>query len=396
MGRSKFRIFSALTLAWSLFLFLGANWVASCGGRSGPDRADDAATSHFSRVDPYAVKGAVAFHVVHWRICAEPVAGRPNEALGRRAVWALSKLRKARCALWTALVAPDRVLVQIPVQSWFRKSLDLILTGADDGVLVDRDGREYWQGQAEELASVLDGTGYFAPSEAAIKFLDDKPLASSGRRGLRKLEAVAERRDDCHRLVEMSIVYRPDASLRPDLSRLLLRGLSLVTGMGLDRKDFDELSKRIKGLVTEVRVRSRCASWPAWRKAVARIVTIEGSVETMSLPANRAAVPPLEAARRHGPLSPGPLAYFEPKRFEPLRSWTGKPGPTCPLLVSNKSHRSAVIFADGIPLGILSASTTMSFEGLACGYHRLTATSPIGTKSWGPLDTYVAGAWTLH
>ncbi len=390
MGRSRAKVLAATLFLWSSAGLAGLG----CRRERLPD-GRDGATALVHRVDPYAVQGNVTFHVVRWRICAEPVAGRTHEDLGRRALWTLSALRKTRCSVWTAMVAPDRVLLQIPADGWFRRSLDMVLTGADEAVLVDREAREYWQGGPGRLAAVLEGTGYRKPQEETIKFLDDKPAAGGGR-GARTLQAVAERRQVCHRVVEFSLTYRPNASLSPDQSHLLLRALTLVTGIELDQKNFVELAKRVPGLVTKLRVRSRCVSWPVDRKAMTWTAVIEGVPARMSLPANRAAVPPVEAQRRHGPLSPGPLAYVDPKRLDLLRSWTGKLGPICPLLVSNKSDRSAVIFADGFPLGILSASTTISFEGLACGYHRLAAASPLGVISWGPVDTYVAGAWTLH
>ena len=376
---------------------LAVLWPGGCRDGRNAKGIDGDVPGALRRVDPYAVEGKVPFHMLRFDLCLEPDPGRKNKALGQRARWALSSLRKARCAALTVLLAKDRALVQIPAKLWFGRDLDLVVTGQADGVLVDRRQRVYWQGDLGRLFDVLEGTGHRPSEPGAIKFLDDKPVdPAEGQGGARRLEAVLQRKADCKRFVEISVTYGPKGSLPSDLSRLMLRAVSVITGMGLDEPCFVELARRVHGPVKEIVVRSRCEQWPSTRKAVVRRLKVAGPSQKILLPADRAAVPPVEAQKRHGMLSPGPMAFLDASRLAPLRGWSGKLGPVCPLLVSNKSNRSAIVFADGIPLGVLSASTTISFEGLPCGYHHLAATSFLGVLSWGPLDTYVAGAWTLR
>ena len=84
---------------------------------------------------------------------------------------------------------------------------------------------------------------------------------------------------------------------------------------------------------------------------------------------------------------------FEPKDLVGLRS--SKPAGT--LDVHNKSLSVAYVHVDGALLGWVAPNGgKMSFKGLPAGFYRVYARSPLGIRTWGPLEIYVPGPLTLR
>ena len=66
------------------------------------------------------------------------------------------------------------------------------------------------------------------------------------------------------------------------------------------------------------------------------------------------------------------------------------------LDVVNTSTSLAYIHVDGALLGwVAPGGGKMSFKGLPEGFYRVYARSPLGIRTWGPLDMYVPGPLTL-
>ena len=62
----------------------------------------------------------------------------------------------------------------------------------------------------------------------------------------------------------------------------------------------------------------------------------------------------------------------------------------------NTSTSLAYIHVDGALLGwVAPGGGKMSFKGLPEGFCRVYARSPLGIRTWGPLDMYVPGPLTL-
>ena len=86
------------------------------------------------------------------------------------------------------------------------------------------------------------------------------------------------------------------------------------------------------------------------------------------------------------------LQRFQARDLAGLRS--SKPAGA--LVLHNKSPSVARVHVDGALLGWVAPNGgKMSFKGLPAGFYRVYARSPLGIRTWGPLDMYVPGPLTL-
>ena len=65
------------------------------------------------------------------------------------------------------------------------------------------------------------------------------------------------------------------------------------------------------------------------------------------------------------------------------------------MAVHNRSRFVAHVHVDGALLGWVAPGSAMDFNGLPAGFYRVQARSPLGIRTWGPVDMYVPGPLTL-
>ncbi len=281
-----------------------------------------------------------------------------------------------------------------PADSVHGRALDVLAPPEGPWAVVDRSARLYWAREPRRLFGLLEGVPWPESGPWNIRFLDDKPDLK-WQKGVptRRLDAVLEEREarGCQRLVGLSVWHA--AGEAP--SEALLRGVLGLGGLVVRREILGALASRV-GEVLGIRVAWRCQAWPAGRRAVAISARRTLAPRAMSGPPGRLGLPPVEAAFRTGPLEGRPIVLVERKAWGALVGWSGRSeAGFCPLTLRNRSQRWAVVFLDGVPVASLPSGTSTTVTGIPCGYHRLAATTPLGSWSWGPVDTYVAGLWTL-
>ena len=353
--------------------------------------------------------GKTAFTQTRLQLCLEIPGGWQNRGLSAKGKTALSRLSRNRCLPITVLVGDSLSLLQFPPGLWPGRNLDLILASDSNALLLDRSGKQYWTGSAANMLDIMEGALHIERGTPTIKFLDAKkvPANGPGARPTRRLDFVVER--DlvgpssswfCHRLVSIQLWSEQSLKLPATLRRNMVSAGLMALGVTLPAEIIEKIRVRTS-LPIRWKATSQCTNWPSGRKPVARTLTLIPSPSgtptwSVMLPGSRVAIPPPEARLRTGPMEAGPFRFVTTAQLGRLQGWSGRgERRTAPLVLQNRGPTAVEVLMDDFRLGVLPAGATYSFTGIPIGYHHLAATSPMGTLSWGPLDTYIPGMWTI-
>lgn len=354
--------------------------------------------------------GKTAFTQARLQVCLEPAGGWQNRGLTKKMKALLGRLSRNRCLPVTVLTNESLILLQFAPGLWPGRTLELLLASDARALLLDRSGKQYWAGSWDEMLNVMEGSLHIDRATATIRFLDAKKVTANGpgARTTRRLDFVVERDLTgpshswfCHRLTSVQLWSEQTPKLATNLQRNLVTAGLMALGLALPKEIIEEIRVRTS-LPIRWQATSRCTNWPTDRKPVARTLTLvpgpSGTTTwSVMLPGSRVAIPPPEAHLRTGPMEAGPFRFVTTTQLGRLRGWSGRSERrTAPLVLQNRGPTAVEVLLDGFRIGVLPTGATYSFTGIPIGYHHLTATSPMGTLSWGPLDAYIPGMWTIN
>ncbi len=400
------------------FLFLCVSctilWMSGCQEKKTTDESKPYSYRNETGLpldSEFGTSKDVEFLETSLRVCTRTSADPAFEKLPDTAREAATRLQNSSCRIINIFFTNDRALFVIPPALGQGRTLELVMN-KDPGpaALVDRGEKRFWWGEPAKLLDVLEGTPHRFRTRAWARFLDTKedPDFVWNDKPTDRLDAVIEYgvknpgrlppHDVRIDLVIWSTVESPEDE---SLKQLLLYSSLMSLGGNHGWEAIKEVCAKT-GFPLRWKTTVRPRHWPEDRKSVTFIYEIMEQqngrlTKTTILPANRAALPPAEFQRRFGPIGSPDRQEIPEKLLKPLRAPTGIPDEprTGEFAVVNKTDRSAAILLDGYRVGIVSPGGQQVFKGFPAGYYRASAHSPWATTSFGPVDTYIPGKWTL-